>query len=100
MTNCLFNKADSYVQIDENGYAEHDGLADCRQVADMKFEAIGDPVPTYRSPAYNAGFAADWLLAAVGDFDLGWRKRVFGDRLDIGAFECQRSIPGMVVVIR
>lgn len=102
MTNCLFNKADSYVQIGENGYAEHDGMSGCRRVADMKLkaDADGNLVPSTRSPAYNAGFAPDWLLAAVGEFDLAHRTRVFGNAIDIGAFECQRHPPGTVLLFR
>ena len=102
MTNCLFNKGDSYVQIGDRGYATNEGLANCRQVANMKFDAnvSNDRVPTTRSTAYNAGYVADWLLAAVGNTDLLGQTRVFGDGLDIGAIECQRVPPGMVISVK
>ena len=99
MTNCLFNKGDSYVRIDANGTANNEGLANCRQVANMKF-VDGGYVPTYRSPAYNAGMAYDWILDAIGDGDLAGLPRIFGDGLDIGAYECQMLPPGFSLSIR
>ena len=101
MTNCLFNKTDKYVSIDQNGYATYDGMGNCRQVADMKLEtnAFGDHVPMVRSRANNAGLASDWILSAVGDTDLAGNRRVFADGLDIGALECQHYPPGLILTV-
>ena len=81
---------------------DYEGLYNCKQVADMKFadEANGDYTPKYRSPAYNAGCQEPWLLELAGAKDLAGNTRVFGDGIDIGAYECQRFPPGAVFTVR
>ena len=102
MTNCLFGTCDSYVTLDGDGYVTNDGVANTRKVADMKFTdaANGDYTPKYRSPAYNAGCRESWLLELAGLKDLAGNPRVFGDCIDIGAYECQNHPLGAVFTIR
>ncbi len=94
LTNCLYNVSDQA--------EDYEGLYNCKQVADMKFadEANGDYTPKYRSPAYNAGCQEPWLLELAGAKDLAGNTRVFGDGIDIGAYECQRFPPGAVFTVR
>ena len=94
LTNCLFNVADVA--------ADYEGLYNCKQVSDMKFEdaANGDYTPRWKSAAYNAGCREPWIIELVGDKDLAGNKRVFGDGIDIGAYECQKYPPGFSLSIR
>ena len=96
MVNCLF--ANCQKGVDE----KWEGMVNCRQVSDMKFvdEANGNYTPKYRSPAYNAGCQEPWLLELVGAKDLAGNTRVFGDGIDIGAFECQKYPPGAIFTVR
>jgi hypothetical protein len=68
----------------------------------MKFEdaANGDYTPKYRSAACNAGCNEPWLLELAGLTDLAGNPRVYGDRIDIGAYECQKHAPGAVFTVR
>ena len=102
MTNCLFATCDTYVTLDAAGYVTNDGVANTRKVADMKFmdAAHGDYTPKYRSAACNAGCQEPWLIELAGLKDLADNPRVYGDRIDIGAYECQKHAPGAVFTVR
>ena len=102
MTNCFFEKCDTYTKLDANGYITNEGVANTRKVSDMKFAdaANGNYTPKYRSVAYNAGCSEPWILELVGDRDLAGNPRVFGEGLDVGAYECQRFPPGAVFTVR
>ena len=102
MTNCVFATCDSYVKLDANGYVTNAGVANTRKIANMKFAdaANGDYTPTTRSAAYDAGCQEPWLLSLVGDKDLAGNPRVFGKRVDIGAYECQKLKPGVMLIFR
>ena len=66
----------------------------------MKFRdaASGDYTPTRRATAYNAGALLEWMTADAKDV-LG-NKRVFMNLPDIGAFENNEKIPGLMLIIR
>ena len=102
MTNCLFATCDTNVTLDAAGFVTNDGVANTRKVADMKFEdaASGNYTPKYRSPASNAGCQEPWLIELAGLKDLAGNPRVYGDRIDIGAYECQKHAPGAVFTVR
>ena len=102
MTNCLFATCDSYVKIDANGYVTNDGVANTRKVANMRFvdAANGDYTPKTSSPMYDAGCQDPWLLSLVGDKDLAGNQRVFGEYIDIGAYECQNLRPGFMLILK
>ena len=96
MANCVFVKSQN--GVDENW----EGLVNCKQVADVKFvdAANGDYTPKTRSYAYDAGLMADWILDLVGDRDLAGNPRVFGNRLDAGAYESQCWPPGCLLIVK
>jgi hypothetical protein len=102
MTNCLFATCDSYVRLDANGYVTNDGVANTRKVANMRFvdAANGDYTPKTSSPMYDAGCKDPWLLSLVGDKDLAGNQRVFGECIDIGAYECQNLRPGFMLILK
>jgi hypothetical protein len=102
MTNCFFEKCDASTTLDANGYITNEGVSNTRKVSDMKFTdaANGNYTPKYRSVAYNAGCSEPWILELVGDKDLAGNPRVFGEGLDVGAYECQRFPPGAVFTVR
>ena len=102
MTNCFFEKSDSYTTLDANGYITNEGVSNTRKVSDMKFTdaANRNYTPKYKSVAYNAGCSEPWILELVGDKDLAGNPRVFGEGLDVGAYECQRFPPGAVFTVR
>ena len=102
MTNCVFGRADSYTTLDANGYVTNDGVANTWKVSNMKFAdaANGDYTPKTSSPLYNAGCQEPWLLALLGETDLAGNPRVFGAGIDIGAYECQRLKPGVMVIVK
>ena len=94
LTNCIFTASDMA--------DDYQGLYKCRKVSDVKFAdaANGDYTPTTRSAAYDAGCQEPWLLSLVGDKDLAGNPRVFGKRVDIGAYECQKLKPGVMLIFR
>lgn len=94
LTNCLYNVSDQA--------EDYEGLFNCKKVADMKFEdaANGNYTPRWKSAACNAGCREPWILELVGEKDLAGNKRVFGDGIDIGAYECQKYPPGSALSIR
>lgn len=102
MTNCVFGTCDSDTTLDADGFVTNDGVANTRKIADMKFEdaANGNYTPRWKSAACNAGCREPWLLALVGESDLAGNARVFGDGIDIGAYECQKNPPGFAFSIR
>ena len=95
MANCVFVKSQN--GVDENW----DGLVNCKQVADVKFEdaANGNYTPKTTSAAYNYGLADEWILELVGAKDIAGNMRVFGNGLDVGAYESQRWPPGMILKV-
>ena len=96
MVNCVFVKSQAGVGEDWKN------LVNCKKVADVKFTdaANGDYTPMTRSPLYDAGCQEPWLLSLVGDKDLAGNPRVFGKRVDIGAYECQKLKPGVMLIFR
>lgn len=101
MTNCLFGVCDSYTTLDAKGYVTNAGVANTRKIADVKFTdaANGDYTPKTSSPAYDAGCNEPWLISFMGAADLAGNPRVFGKGVDIGAYECQKPKPGVVVIV-
>ena len=53
-----------------------------------------------RSAAYDAGCQDPWILSLVGATDLAGNDRVFGGRIDIGAYESQVRKPGAMFIFR
>ena len=104
MTNCVFSASDVAAgEIGADGTVSHAGLFNCRKIdaANLKFAnaAGGDYTPTTRSHLYNAGLASDWIIALVGAEDLAGNARVFDRGIDIGAYECQRNPPGIILIV-
>lgn len=98
LVNCVFSATDG----DVDGIASY---ADCRLVARerllyTKRDAARPLMPSRRSPLYNRGYEADWLLALVGDTDFYGRARRLFDRIDIGPVECDEDPTGMMLIIR
>ncbi len=52
---------------------------------------------TLRSPARDAGYAQDWQMSAT---DFVGKARLFGDRVDIGCYECDLLPRGTTLIIR
>lgn len=98
LVNCVFSTTDG----DVDGVASY---TDCRQVARerlryTKRDAARPLMPSRRSPLYDGGYEADWLLALVGDTDCYGRARRLFARLDIGPAECDEEPMGLAVIIR
>ena len=90
-------------QLLENGKSAMPGItriAPNYKDTAMKFRdaASGDYTPTRRATAYNAGALLEWMTADAKDV-LG-NKRVFMNLPDIGAFENNEKIPGLMLIIR
>lgn len=105
MTNCIFETSDVIADvIGADGTVTHDGLGNCRQLlkAALKLadEPNGDYTPTRRSPLYGTGCEDAWILSLVGSKDLAGNARVFGEGIDIGAYESQINKPGMKFILR
>ncbi len=96
LTNCVISA--TYDDVSEN----FSGLANCRITTQIKVadEANGDYTPTTGSPLYDKAAQDAWILSLVGDRDLAGNRRVFGDRLDIGAFECQEFPPALKIIVK
>ena len=96
MVSCVFVKSQKGVGED------WEGLVDCKKVADVRFvdAANGDYTPKTRSAAYDAGCQDPWILSLVGATDLAGNGRVFGGRIDIGAYESQVRKPGATLIFR
>ena len=96
MVSCVFVKSQSGVGED------WEGLVNCKKVADVRFvdAANGDYTPKTRSAAYDAGCQDPWILSLVGATDLAGNDRVFGGRIDIGAYESQVRKPGAMFIFR
>ncbi len=94
MKNCLYETS--------SGEFAEGRLTDCIQ-GKPRYD-LSSPVSGYirhSSPAFNAGFEDDTILALVGDTDLSGRPRRLFGRLDIGAFERQDEIfPGLILGVR
>ena len=67
--------------------------------ADPKFAdaAHGDFTLTKGSPCKNAGILESWM---GGAFDLAGNARVYADIPDIGCYELNYPIPGMIIFVR
>jgi hypothetical protein len=94
LTNCLFTASDVAVV--------YPGLGNCQITSKFKFAdaANDDYTPLTGSPCTDKGLQSDWILRLVGDRDLAGHRRVFGDGLDIGAFECQDIPPALRLIVR
>jgi len=96
LSNCLYGTVGAGCTIT---------TSECRQidsVAKLKFKScdVGSPDAFHIrriSPARNCGL--DVGLTA-DDRDLSGHPRVFEDRIDIGAFECNDPKSGMVIIVR
>lgn len=98
LVNCVFATTDGDVE----GVASY---TDCRQMARerlryTKRDASRPLMPSRRSPLYNGGYEADWLLALVGDKDFYGRTRQLFERIDIGPAECDIKPTGMIVLVK
>ena len=96
MVNCVFVKS-------QKGVGENwEGLVNCKQVADVKFvdAANGNYTPKTSSVAYDYGLADDWILELVGAKDVAGNMRVFGNGLDVGAYESQLWPPGFLIMVQ
>ncbi len=94
LTNCVFTAAD--VAVDS------EGLAGCKQVADVKFQSSQDGGEFdigYSSPARNAGVWQDWMGPLLGGVDFAGRPRVKFGSIDAGALECQHRL-GFVIEVK
>lgn len=105
MTNCVFTASDIAAEyVGADGTVSYEGLGACRKLdrTALKFtdESAGNYTPRYGSPLRDAGHGADWLLSLVGGADLAENARVYGGGVDIGAYECQYTPPGMVFSVR
>ncbi len=96
LTNCVITA--TYNDVSET----FPGLANCRITKQIKVadEANGNYTPTTGSPLYDKAAQDAWILSLVGDRDLAGNRRVFGDRLDIGAFECQAYPPALKIIVK
>ena len=96
LTNCVISA--TYDDVSEN----FPGLANCRITTKIRVvdEANGDYTPTTGSPLYDKAAQDAWILSLVGDRDFAGNRRVFGDGLDIGAFECQEFPPALKIIVR
>ena len=96
MVNCVFVKSQN--GVDENW----EGLVNCKKVANVRFvdAANGDYTPKTSSAAYDYGLADDWILGLVGEKDIVGNRRVFGNRLDAGAYESQCWPPGCLLIVK
>lgn len=93
MSNCVVGSAD--VAEDYGGFT-YCRITDRIHLADM---AGGDFTPLTKSPACDKALQSGWILGLVGDRDLAGRRRVFGQGLDIGAFECQENSPVTYLIL-
>ena len=96
LTNCVITA--TYDDVSET----FPGLANCRITKQIKVadEANSNYAPTTGSPLYDKAAQDAWILSLVGDRDLAGNRRVFGEGLDIGAFECQAYPPALKIIVR
>ena len=105
LTNCVFVTSDlNAMDIAADGTVMHEGIGNCRQLSMTALKLVdepnGDYTPKTRSPLYGTGCEDAWILSLVGSKDFAGNARVFGEGIDIGAYESQINKPGMKFILR